>query len=65
MIRNTTLASVIVVPNPIDVILPNNYTYSVFVREYPETLFEFVNEPSFDNILINLSSTNSTMDETQ
>ena len=65
MIRNTTLASVIIVPNPVDVILPNNYTYSIFVREYPETLSQFVNEPSFDNILINLSSTNSTMDQTQ
>lgn len=64
MIKNTILANVIVVPNPFDVILPNNYTYAVIVREYPDTYAQFVNDPSFDNILINLSSTNSTMDQT-
>lgn len=35
----TTLATIVVTPNPTDVVLPNNYTYSTAITEYPNTLF--------------------------
>jgi hypothetical protein len=31
-------ATITVTPNPIDVVLPNNYTYTTVISEYPNTL---------------------------
>lgn len=64
MITNTILTKIFVIPNPIDVVLPNNYTYSVFVRDFPDTSLPLVNTTTIDNILINMSSTEYTMDQT-
>jgi hypothetical protein len=63
MISNIVLSRIIVLPNPVDVILPNNYTYSVLISNFPDTLSTFVNIATFDNLLIDLSSTEYTMDQ--
>lgn len=57
---NETLAKVVVRPNPRDVVLPNNYTYSVIVSEFP--FVESANVVSFDDTSINFSNTHVTMD---
>lgn len=53
-------ARVVVTPNPVDVVLPNNYTYTTVITEYP-----FIDRDpriTFDQLIYNFSSTEQTMD---
>jgi len=62
--NNSTNSSVqiVVKPIPLNVILPNNYTYSVTTTEFPNIVN--TTNVKFDSTLFEFSTTNYTMDKT-
>jgi hypothetical protein len=59
-IMNVPAARIVVKPNPVDVVLPNNYTYTTIITEYP--FIDGNSTITFDELIYNFSSTEQTMD---
>lgn len=56
------LTTITITPNPSDVILPNNYTYTTNVEEVQNTNSSSITSEDFDSLAFNMSQVGPTMD---